>query len=369
MPNIRQRTNPNGKNVYFLDYYDPFQGKRIRSVVGFRHPDAQKRAAQLYKTMMARYVGEPETLPSEDIRIDAAIVSYLGTKAGRISDSSLVRYRIFAKNFSGFMGKWFPDVQYLRDVKRAHLEEHLQHLRQKGHQPKSINGALQFIKALFRFCAKEYGIANPAIEIKPFPEHQQAKTVAFWTIDEVNTILDALKPHWRDIFEFLYCTGLRKNELINLTWSDISLDNPNPSITIQAKDGWNPKTSQRRIIPLNKRAQAILQRQTHSSTHPYVFTGVSRGKIHHDRIYTALKRTLARLGLSGDVHKFRHTFASQLVMQSAGIEAVSKLLGHSSIEMTMIYAHLSPDHLRRAVEKLPDTTPSVSAEKPRKNPK
>jgi len=43
-------------------------------------------------------------------------------------------------------------------------------------------------------------------------------------------------------------------------------------------------------------------------------------------------------------------------MKGTGIETVSKLLGHSSIEMTMKYAHLAPDHLRKAVDTLADST-------------
>lgn len=78
------------------------------------------------------------------------------------------------------------------------------------------------------------------------------------------------------------------------------------------------------------------------------------GKIHRDKIYRCLQSALKKIGLQGNVHKFRHTFASHLVMKGVGIETVSKLLGHSSIEMTMKYAHLAPDHLRKAVDLLID---------------
>ena len=43
-----------------------------------------------------------------------------------------------------------------------------------------------------------------------------------------------------------------------------------------------------------------------------------------------------------------------VVTDGAGIETVSRLLGHSTLEMTMIYAHLAPDHIRKAVNKLND---------------
>jgi site-specific recombinase XerD len=52
------------------------------------------------------------------------------------------------------------------------------------------------------------------------------------------------------------------------------------------------------------------------------------------------------------LHTTRHTFASQLVMAGESLETVAKLLGHADLETTRIYAHLSPDYLKRAVEKL-----------------
>lgn len=52
------------------------------------------------------------------------------------------------------------------------------------------------------------------------------------------------------------------------------------------------------------------------------------------------------------LHSLRHTFASHLVMKGIALPTVQKLMGHSDIKTTMIYAHLAPDHLADAVDKL-----------------
>lgn len=66
-----------------------------------------------------------------------------------------------------------------------------------------------------------------------------------------------------------------------------------------------------------------------------------------------LANALKRAGLRHiGWHALRHTFASHLVMRGAPIKAVQKLLGHSTIEMTMRYSHLTPDARRDAVRLL-----------------
>ena len=51
-------------------------------------------------------------------------------------------------------------------------------------------------------------------------------------------------------------------------------------------------------------------------------------------------------------HTLHHTFASHLVMQGVDLPTVMKLMGHADIQTTMIYAHLAPDHLAEAVNRL-----------------
>jgi len=176
--------------------------------------------------------------------------------------------------------------------------------------------------------------------------------VKFWTEEQVQRILQEVNPFWSDKYEFLYHTGIREGELINLQWSAVNMEEDNPKIKIQASEDWQPKTNERREIPLNRTAFEIIKQQTQSDKHNYVFKTNEGHKIKAKTIYDNLKSKLKKIGLQGYVHTFRHTFASHLVKKGFGIETVSKLLGHSTTEMTMKYAHLAPDHLKKAVDML-----------------
>ena len=97
-------------------------------------------------------------------------------------------------------------------------------------------------------------------------------------------------------------------------------------------------------------------------------TSVAKGLIFKDRngkkmreISNVFDRVTEQLGLNKDVtdqrdkvvaHTLRHTFASWLAMQGEPIITIKNLMGHSSLEMTLRYAHLSPSHERNAVIKL-----------------
>ena len=125
----------------------------------------------------------------------------------------------------------------------------------------------------------------------------------------------------------------------------------NSDITITSSESWKTKTGESRVIPLSKTAVEIIKKQKGRNSE-YVFTLKNGSKIHPDKPYQRFKTALKNVGLTGDIHKLRHTFASKLVMKGRPLYDVQKLLGHRDIQTTMIYAHLSPDYLKDSVKEL-----------------
>jgi len=138
-------------------------------------------------------------------------------------------------------------------------------------------------------------------------------------------------------------TGLRRGELLKLRWR--SIDFNHQLLTVEGPDS---KTRQTRHVPLNTEAMSVLKRwREQVPGGPRVFeiaTGFKTAVWMH-----VLKRAkVAKFRW----HDLRHHFASRLVQRGVPLNTVRDLLGHSSIAMSLRYAHLAPDQRQEAVAKL-----------------
>lgn len=136
-------------------------------------------------------------------------------------------------------------------------------------------------------------------------------------------------------------TGLRRGELLALDWSDINLQAR--MLTVRRE---NAKSGKQRHVPLNAEALAVLRQWVSQSSGLGSVFGVSGMKSSWNTLLTTAKIQNFRF------HDLRHHFASRLVMAEVDLNTVRELLGHADLTMTLRYAHLAPEHLAAAVEKL-----------------
>lgn len=215
---------------------------------------------------------------------------------------------------------------------------------------KSINNQLTVLRKILATAVEWRVIAS-------VPQIKWLKTAApefdFLTFEEASQLISAAAPDWRAAVTIAIRTGLRQGELRALRWSDVDLD---AGRIVVRRAVWRdiistPKNGRAREIPLSKQAVAALRE--HPRRGEVVFsapdgTMLSKGAMRWP-LWNACKGAgLRRIGW----HVARHTFASHLVMRGAPLKAVQELMGHSTIEMTMRYAHLSPDARRDAVQLL-----------------
>ena len=226
--------------------------------------------------------------------------------------------------------------------------------------PHGINRTLQSVKMIMRK-AEAWGLA-PAQNWRLVSKFKTPKgRVEFFSPEEIGQMLEYsriksadLPPEkrspWQTIILLGARAGLRRGEMQNLMWSDIDFKKGILSIT--PKKDWIPKDYECRDIPLSLDLKEHLQKLPKRGQ--YIMYDVYGERLSVDSITTYFRdKIVKKCGLSGNVHKLRHTFASHLVQNGVDLYTVSKLLGHSSIKTTEIYAHLSPVTLASAVEKLP----------------
>ena len=129
------------------------------------------------------------------------------------------------------------------------------------------------------------------------------------------------------------------------------------AITLQVV--WHTKSYKSRTLQLTPFLREVLIRERqrlHSEeiSCPYVFTW--KGERIKQDIRKSFRRALRNAGLEDSgvtLHTLRHTFASQLVMAGVNLREVQQLMGHQDYSTTLRYAHLSEDHVKRQVLKLP----------------
>ena len=138
---------------------------------------------------------------------------------------------------------------------------------------------------------------------------------------------------------------MRLGEILNLKWQD--LDFNQKFIYIE-----NSKNGEKREVPMNNFLLKMMAQLKETSNYgDYIFSHKDGSPL--KGVYRSFKSACKRAGIKNfRFHDLRHTFASHLVMNGVDLKTVQELMGHKSFSMTLRYAHLSPDHKRKAVEDL-----------------
>ncbi len=184
----------------------------------------------------------------------------------------------------------------------------------------------------------------------------------------------ALLEHYEKLAPAVYpmvaaalLAGLRKGELYGLRWCDIAFDAGR--IDVHRSYLGLPKGGKSRHLPLHPHLAAILQRwrnECPATEEGLVFPVEDRRSGRHRTGRRDETRDLAELLRAAGCHVplkpwhcLRHTFASHFMMAGGNILTLQKLLGHSDLKMTMVYAHLAPDFLATEVARLSFEVPSA----------
>lgn len=325
---------------WYIDYYA--DGRRYRESQG-KH----KKFAELRLKEIELQIAREELRIPKDSAIDEFFENFLAYAEAHVMPKTLEKFVTVINCFERFRSK-FKSVSMLSKVTPAFLED-FKLARMKKVSKGTVNHDIKIIGIIFNWAVEHNLIKNnPAKEVKRLKV--ESKQPRFFSKEEIKLILSRCPERLYAPFMILLHTGMRRGEVANLEWDDVDFERK--VIKIRQKDGWLPKGKREREIPINEVLYELLLKMRKESERSSVVdkNGVKR----YDRaLWENFWRLAKRLGVKNvNIHTFRHTFASYLIMSGVDLVTVKELLGHRDITTTMRYAHLRPSHKHWAVNRI-----------------
>jgi len=255
--------------------------------------------------------------------------------------STVKTYRRSLRDVSLFHG-CLPDQLEVDEVL-----DYLHYLRERELSWAKIKLDVAALKYFYR----EMSHDEPMASSIPYPKEEKSLP-SILSRDELIKLFNAtLNPKHRVILRLIYGSGLRRSELINLRIDDIDTDNGKCRIRINKSKGAKDRytvLSHKVLEELREYFKACWPKQ-------YLFNGRRKGEaISAGLLRHILVNAKKRSGITKPVnlHILRHCFASHALEDGMSLRTLQEILGHSSIQTTMIYLHVSDVPLQGAFSPL-----------------
>jgi len=318
-------------NNWYIDF--TFHGQRIREMVGPSRKLAEaviaKRKAEIAENRFLDVRKEPPSIKFYDFARE-----YLQWARANKKPSSHTRDLSMMRQLS----KEF-ETRNLQEITTWQIEKYKAR-RKEEVKVATVNREVALLKHMYTK-AIEWGKVkeSPAKKVKLLKG--EVNRVRFLMPEEIQVLLSNCCDHLRPIVTVALNTGMRKGELLGLRWDQVNLDQGIISIL-------DTKNHERRDLLMNETVKATLRALKEKKAGDYVFcdgNGRNFASLRHS-FETALRKSAIE---DFRFHDLRHTFASNLVMEGVDLVTVQQLMGHKTLEMTLRYSHLAPNHKMRAV--------------------
>ena len=226
-------------------------------------------------------------------------------------------------------------------------------IRLRKVKPATVNRELSTLRQIYNLAKRWNNFVgeNPVSISGLLPEGNLKERIL--TPIEEEKLLSLSNEYLKPIIMTALNTGMRKSEILSLKWSNVDIE-----LGIITIDQTNTKNKKTRRIPINSNLKSLLlEQKIKGGGSDYVFLSSSGNPYKfHDSINNAFNGACKKAGIEGfRFHDLRHTSATRMIEAGASIVAVSKILGHSDLKMTMRYSH-PEDSLKIAIETLASNT-------------
>ncbi len=320
-----------------------------------RSPENSKKGAQAYEAVLRGKLARGEGINGSDAMQSQTFEEFAWKwfKTYVVPNNKYLEQRAkkycLQKHLIPYFGK-LP----LEQITTHHVEKYKAKTLQAGRlKAKSINNHL----AVFSKCMTT---AYDWLDLKGKPPKIAwlkcpPPSTDFLSADECTLLLSKAEGVIREMILTGLRTGMRQGEIAGLQWSCI--DWQNRMLTVRYSrcprtgELRSPKSNRERHIPMDVDVYEMLFKRRKATG--YVFTDESGEPLPTHNLIRKLREVRYKAGLRTlGWHMLRHTFASHLAMLGVPMNTVQKLLGHSTIGMTMRYSHVAPSTLRAAIDML-----------------
>lgn len=248
--------------------------------------------------------------------------------------------------------------RYIDELRKADVASFVARQKASGLKPPTIRRYLATLSSMLTFAARCGWLGqNPMIGFDKRSVPEPPPRSRFLSKQEFRQLHDAAEPHLRPLLVFAVNTGMRLEELLSLKWEQVDLDRREVRLTVT-------KSNRPRVVPLSDGAVAVLVAISRLGQSRFVFTNAKTG--HRFKTIKRSFRTACRRAGLRDVrfHDLRHTFASWAIQSGVDLYRLSRILGHTTLQMTTRYAHLTTSTLHDAVRLMATTvaTPASDCE-------
>lgn len=261
------------------------------------------------------------------------------------SDNTIVSYNQDLTDFFNYVDKIKIDYLHLNI---NNVRNYLKYLDDKHLKNSTIARRISAIRSFYNYLVSNgyavnnifNNVRNPKLE-KKLPNYLSYEELAI-ILDNIDLTTDIGKRN-RLMIEMFYATGCRVSELINIKMRDIN--RINKSIRIMGKG------RKMRVVYYGEYAEDYLNRYINTGFNKnseYLFLNDKKEKFTIQEVEQVIKKIIHNLAIKTHVtpHTLRHTFATHLLNNGADIKSVQELLGHSSLNTTGIYTHVSNERLK-----------------------
>ncbi len=282
-------------------------------------------------------------------------LNYLRYERNR-SELTVTNYGRSLKDFESFFKDRDSQLSW-ESIDSDIIRDWVEGLMDKGDMASTVNNCLSAVRSFFRFALSRGLVSHdPSYSVKG-PKKQKVLPY-FVREQEMDRLID-IPQMWgndfsdlraRTIIILFYETGIRLAELVALDDDDVDFANHQLKVT--------GKRNKQRIVPfgpeLEQALTAYLARrdQQTPSLEGALIVGDTGERISRFKVEKIVRQCLSRVTTlkKRSPHVLRHSFATAMLNNGAGLESVRKLLGHESVATTEIYTHTTFEQLKRVYE-------------------